>query len=77
MVIWRFYMKENLEKIGVNEWLLRKSVREGMNVDAKIIANEAILEAMEEEAIKQLTNVAMLPGVINPVCAMPDAHFGY
>jgi tRNA-splicing ligase RtcB len=70
-------MKEKLEKINDYEWRLPKSVREGMRVDAKIIASEKMLKAIEEEAVQQLTNVAMLPGVVEPVMAMPDAHWGY
>lgn len=69
--------KEQLKKINDFEYILPKSARQGMNVDAKLIANNAILNAIEEEAIHQLTNVAMLPGIIEPVMAMPDAHFGY
>ena len=70
-------MKDKLQKINDYEWLLPKSAREGMLVDAKVFANQAILDAMEDEAVTQLTNVAMLPGVVAPVCAMPDAHIGY
>lgn len=70
-------MKEKLEKINDYEWLLPKEVREGMNVNGKIIASKKMLDAIEEEAIQQLTNVAMLPGVIDPVIALPDAHLGY
>jgi tRNA-splicing ligase RtcB len=69
--------KDQLKKLNDYEWIIPKSSRQGMNVDGKIIANESILNAIEEEALQQLTNVAMLPGVINPVIAMPDAHFGY
>jgi tRNA-splicing ligase RtcB (3'-phosphate/5'-hydroxy nucleic acid ligase) len=70
-------MKEKFQKINECEWILPKSTRQGMNVDAKLIANKAIFDLIEEEAIQQLTNVAMLPGVIEPVIAMPDAHFGF
>ena len=70
-------MKEKLKKINDYEWKLDKSVRQGMNVDAKIIANKVILDAIEEEAVKQLTNVAMLPGVVEPVIGLPDMHWGY
>ena len=70
-------MKEKLQKINDFEWLLPKEVREGMNVNGKVIASKKMLEAIEEEAIQQLTNVAMLPGVIDPVIALPDAHLGY
>lgn len=70
-------MKEKLEKINDYEWLIKKETRKGMNVDAKIIASKDILDAIQDDTIMQLTNVAMLPGVINPVCGMPDMHFGY
>ncbi len=69
-------MKEKLEKINDFEWKLPKTVRKEMRVDAKIIANRPILNAIEEDAIEQLTNVACLPGVINPVIGLPDMHWG-
>jgi tRNA-splicing ligase RtcB (3'-phosphate/5'-hydroxy nucleic acid ligase) len=70
-------IKDKLKQINDFEWLLPKSVRDGMKVDGKIIASKEMLKYIEEEAINQLTNVAMLPGIVNPVCAMPDAHWGY
>ncbi|MFH1455931.1 MAG: RtcB family protein [archaeon] len=70
-------MKEKLKKINNFEWRLPKTVREGMNVDAKIIASKKMLEAIEDEAVEQLTNVAMLPGVVEPVIGLPDMHWGY
>ena len=71
-------MKEKLQKISENEWLLPKEVREGMRVDGKIIASKFMLEnSIEDEAIEQLTNVAMLPGVVSPVIGLPDMHWGY
>jgi tRNA-splicing ligase RtcB len=36
-----------------------------------------MLESIEDEAIQQLTNVAMLPGVVEPVVGLPDMHWGY
>ena len=48
-----------------------------MNADCLIIANESILEHIEPEAIEQLANCAKLPGVVSPVCGMPDMHWGY
>jgi tRNA-splicing ligase RtcB (3'-phosphate/5'-hydroxy nucleic acid ligase) len=70
-------MKEKLEKINEYEWKLSKDSREGMRVDAKIIANKAILDAIEDEAVEQLTNVSMMPGVVEPVIGLPDMHWGY
>ena len=70
-------MKEFVKKISEFEWEVPKTAREGMHVNARIIASQKIFDAMEDECIKQLTNVAMLPGVINPVIAHSDSHFGY
>jgi len=70
-------MKDKLKKLNEYEWLLPKSVRKEMRVDGKLIANEKIYQAMEDGAIQQLSNVCTLPGVIAPVIALPDAHFGY
>ena len=69
-------MKENLQKKSEFEWYLPKGVRERMNVGAKIIANKAIIDQVEDDAIQQLTNVATLPGVIEPVVGLPDMHWG-
>ncbi|MCK4522323.1 MAG: RtcB family protein [Nanoarchaeota archaeon] len=69
--------KEKLKKINDYEWILPKTVRKEMKVDGKLIANKAIYDAMDDGAIQQLSNVCCLPGVIEPVIALPDAHFGY
>jgi len=70
-------MKEKLKKLGSFEWELDKSARPGMNVKAKIIANKAIIDQVEDAAVEQLTNVACMPGVIEPVIGLPDMHWGY
>lgn len=70
-------MREKLEKILDYKWLIPKSARVGMNVDAVIYANSEILNTAENTAIEQLTNVACLPGIIEPVIGMPDMHWGY
>ncbi|MBN2043253.1 MAG: RtcB family protein [Candidatus Aenigmarchaeota archaeon] len=70
-------MKENLEKINKFEWNLPKKSRKEMRVDARVIANQKIMDAIEDAAVQQLTNVACLPGVVNPVVGLPDMHWGY
>ena len=70
-------MKDKLEKIDDFHWRLDKSVRPEMREDAMIIASEEIIKLAESQAIEQLTNVACLPGVVEPVLAMPDIHWGY
>ncbi len=70
-------MKEKLVQIDEFRWWLDKSVRPRMNVSAKIIGSKKIIDILENAAIEQLTNVATLPGAVEPVLAMPDAHWGY
>ncbi len=70
-------MKEKLERINDYEWHLPKSARKEMRVDAKIVANQKLLNSIEDDAVGQLTNVACLPGVVEPVIGLPDMHWGY
>ncbi len=70
-------MKEKLVQQDEFRWWLDKTARPRMNVSAKIIGSKKIINTLENAAIEQLTNVATLPGVIEPVLAMPDAHWGY
>jgi tRNA-splicing ligase RtcB len=69
--------KDKLTELNQYEWLLPSSARKEMKVAGKLIANKVIFDAMEEGAIEQLSNVCCLPGVVEPVVALPDAHFGY
>jgi tRNA-splicing ligase RtcB len=51
-----------------------------MRVDAVFYASEGILEDLEDEdyaSLRQLCNVAALPGVVEPALTMPDIHWGY
>ena len=70
-------MKEKFKKLNEYEWLIPKGSRERMNVDAKVIGNEKVVDGLEDAAVQQLTNVATLPGVIEPVIGLPDMHWGY
>lgn len=51
-----------------------------MRVDAVIVASPAIIADLRSEgnaALQQVVNVAALPGVVSPVVALPDIHWGY
>ena len=65
--------------IKINEWLweIPKSFRKDMRVPARIYASEALLGKTEPDAIKQVINVASLPGIVKYSLAMPDCHTGY
>ncbi|MGD9213135.1 MAG: RtcB family protein, partial [Desulfobacteraceae bacterium] len=49
-----------------------------MRVPGRIYADEQLLSVVEkEEVIKQVVNVATLPGIVSASLAMPDIHWGY
>ena len=48
-----------------------------MRVPAVLFASPALLEKVEDEATRQLMNVASLPGIVTAAFAMPDVHSGY
>jgi tRNA-splicing ligase RtcB len=48
-----------------------------MRVPGVIFASESLLRDMDDKVYEQVTNVAMLPGIVEASWAMPDAHWGY
>ncbi len=50
---------------------------QGMKVPGVIYLDAALGEGLEERAIRQVANVATLPGIIKASLAMPDIHMGY
>lgn len=65
----------NLKKIGPATYLLPQEA--GMRVPGLIIASEKMVRELEEEPLKQVRNVAYLPGIAGYSIAMPDIHWGY
>jgi tRNA-splicing ligase RtcB len=68
----------NFERLGPYKYLIP---REGkMKVDAAFYASGKILADLEAEnyaSLRQLQNVATLPGIVEPALTMPDIHWGY
>lgn len=58
-------------------WELSRTYKKGMRVPARIFATEKLLDCMDEGVFDQITNVAMLPGIVSHACCMPDGHWGY
>ena len=68
----------NLKKIGDYRWEIPKGFVEGMRVPGLIYSDEKMIEHIEKEQVmKQVANVACLPGIVKYSLAMPDAHWGY
>jgi len=69
--------KIELNKIRDNLWEIPKSG--GMKVPGRIYISQKMIEKNlhEDEALKQVMNVAYLPGIEKYSLAMPDIHWGY
>lgn len=68
--------KIHLEKIDNYRWRIPRAGK--MRVDGLIYADEGLLgEIHEDESLKQVANVAHLPGIQKYSLAMPDIHWGY
>ncbi|HKK27204.1 MAG TPA: RtcB family protein [Gemmatimonadota bacterium] len=49
-----------------------------MRVDGLVYADDGIMETLrEDQALRQVANVATLPGIVKHSLAMPDIHWGY
>ena len=57
------------------EWRIPPSG--GMRVPAVVYGDEELIREMDDKVYEQITNVAMLPGIVGAAYAMPDAHWGY
>jgi tRNA-splicing ligase RtcB len=66
-----------IERAGPALWVLPTSHRADMRVPVRFFASRELLEGMDAKVFEQATNVATLPGVVDSVCCMPDAHWGY
>jgi tRNA-splicing ligase RtcB len=68
----------NIDRLTqIAEYTWRIEPTGAMRVPAIIYADKPLIEAMDDKVFQQATNVAMLPGIVGPVYAMPDAHWGY
>ncbi len=68
---------KGIERISDTVWEIPSCFKENMKVPARIFATEKIMQEMDQGVFEQITNVATLPGIINHVYCMPDAHQGY
>lgn len=64
-----------LYRISDYEWSIQKTG--AMNVDALIVGSQELVENMDDAVYEQLTHAAGLPGIVDRIIALPDAHAGY
>ena len=66
----------HLKKIDDYWFMIEK--HDAMRVDGLISIDEELLKVLgTEESMKQVENVATLPGIVRASMAMPDIHWGY
>lgn len=71
-------MITDTKKVAENTYELSAEAVEGMRVKGTVYADEHLLQkASAEGVLKQVANVAMLPGIVKASFAMPDIHLGY
>jgi len=68
--------REYLKRLDDNRFVIER--HDAMRVDGIIYIDEELLKEFEkDESIKQVENVACLPGIVGDSMAMPDIHWGY
>jgi tRNA-splicing ligase RtcB (3'-phosphate/5'-hydroxy nucleic acid ligase) len=68
----------DLERVSGFKYRIPKTGK--MRVNATFYASEGTLEDLKDEdyaSLRQICNVATLPGVVEPALTMPDIHWGY
>ena len=66
---------KSLNKISDYVWEIPQEGE--MRVPGRIFASAELVEDFEDNVVKQIKNVAALPGIQQASMAMPDAHWGY
>ncbi len=68
----------SLRKIDECRWEIPTDYDPGMRVPGLIFADEKLLPKIrDDQSLKQVANVAHLPGIVRYSLAMPDIHWGY
>ena len=70
-------IKSKAKKIAPSIWEIPQNAKKGMNVPVHVYTNDLLFHNLDAGVFNQSTNVATLPGVVDKVGVMPDAHYGY
>ena len=70
-------MSIGIERVGEGIWEVEP--RPDARVPARFVASRELLPSIREDetSLRQLQNVATLPGIVGAAWAMPDMHMGY
>ena len=71
-------MPDEIKINRINEFLWEIPRTGGMRVPGRVHATEKLFSALKEDnSLRQVMNVAHLPGIVGYSLAMPDIHWGY
>lgn len=70
-------LRKKCVQVGPATWEIPADAKPGMRVPARIYATAELLAQMDDGVFEQVTNVAMLPGIVERAFCMPDGHWGY
>jgi tRNA-splicing ligase RtcB (3'-phosphate/5'-hydroxy nucleic acid ligase) len=69
---------QEIELNRIEECLWEIPRRGGMRVPGRIYASEKLMADLKQDnSLRQVMNVAHLPGIVGYSLAMPDIHWGY
>ncbi len=68
---------EKLRRIDGTRMEIPVDYKAGMRVRGIIYVDEVLDDALENQSVEQVANVATLPGIVRASLAMPDIHTGY
>jgi tRNA-splicing ligase RtcB len=69
---------QEIELNRIEECLWEIPRRGGMRVPGRIYASEKLIADLKQDnSLRQVMNVAHLPGIVGYSLAMPDIHWGY
>jgi tRNA-splicing ligase RtcB len=69
---------EEIQLARLEDYLWEIPRQGGMRVPGRIYATEKLMAAIKSDnSLKQVMNVAHLPGIVGYSLAMPDIHWGY
>lgn len=68
---------EGIERIDPYRLRVPKGFVQGMKTEGIIYVDETLEQELEVESVRQVANVATLPGIVGKSLAMPDIHTGY
>jgi tRNA-splicing ligase RtcB len=71
-------MADEIKLNRIEDYLWEISRQGGMRVPGRIYANEKLIAGLKQDnSLRQVINVAHLPGIVGYSLAMPDIHWGY